>query len=311
MIPNFDNTGQNLVIKFVSVSNGQRDARIDIELLPTTVSPAPTPACTRFTLELTTDDWPEDVSWSLTNEATLDVVLSNNDYRNKRMTYQDTSCLDTGCFVFKIEDAWGDGLCCHSGPGGYKGLLDGNPITGMTGGDYRFGETKSFCVEGQPEKRQPNPAPVPSPTKAPTRNPTPAPTPSPTKAPTPNPTQAPTPKPTPAPVPSPTGLPPSNCQNFLLELETDFFFAETSWTVTDDRNLVVVSGGNYDRWYKFYEHTACLPKGCYTFTIKDDWGDGICCSHGKGFYKGYLHSQVKFQGGTFGDEASHSFCVVD
>ena len=28
----------------------------------------------------------------------------------------------------------------------------------------------------------------------------------------------------------------------------------------------------------------CLPESCYVFTIKDNAGDGICCSFGDGNY---------------------------
>lgn len=51
-----------------------------------------------------------------------------------------------------------------------------------------------------------------------------------------------------------------------------------------------------------------LEEGRYTFTINDSWGDGLCCSHGEGFYRvhcggGYYVNEKKFHGRI----ASHTF----
>ena len=46
-----------------------------------------------------------------------------------------------------------------------------------------------------------------------------------------------------------------------------------------------------------------------TFTIKDSWGDGVCCEQGLGSYKVTGCGTVYASGGAFGDSASSSFTV--
>jgi hypothetical protein len=53
-----------------------------------------------------------------------------------------------------------------------------------------------------------------------------------------------------------------------------------------------------------------LPTGCYTFTINDSYGDGICCTYGSGNYalKDAAGTTLA-SGSTFTSSASHNFCV--
>jgi hypothetical protein len=45
-------------------------------------------------------------------------------------------------------------------------------------------------------------------------------------------------------------------------------------------------GNDYGDNQLFVEE-LCLPPGCYKFVMYDDYGDGLCCSWGSGYYKLY------------------------
>jgi hypothetical protein len=53
-----------------------------------------------------------------------------------------------------------------------------------------------------------------------------------------------------------------------------------------------------------------LPARCYTFTITDSYGDGICCTYGNGSYilKDAAGTTL-VSGATFTSSATHNFCV--
>ena len=90
---------------------------------------------------------------------------------------------------------------------------------------------------------------------------------------------------------------------------TDNYPGETTWTVTDAGGVTVWSGGPYDAAGTSYAETTCLPYGCYTFTINDSYGDGICCGFGQGSYSLTSGGSVLASGGEFGSTASVEFCL--
>lgn len=54
-----------------------------------------------------------------------------------------------------------------------------------------------------------------------------------------------------------------------------------------------------------------MGEGCYTFTIYDAYGDGICCNWGTGSFtiSNTTTSDTYGTGGTFNDSANVAFCV--
>jgi hypothetical protein len=98
-----------------------------------------------------------------------------------------------------------------------------------------------------------------------------------------------------------------------LNFTFDDYPGETSWTITDDLTAEDVAiGGPYtglNAGSTFTDH-VCLPAGCYTFTISDSYGDGMCCDNGNGSYTiGNPQQGQLASGGTFAYTASASFCV--
>ncbi len=94
-----------------------------------------------------------------------------------------------------------------------------------------------------------------------------------------------------------------------LELLTDNYGSETTWTVTSSTGAVLYSGGPYTNapiLYEFeFEFTAY---DCITFNVPDSYGDGICCAYGNGYYKLIDENDFVFiEGGEFADEESKTF----
>ncbi|SMD31745.1 Por secretion system C-terminal sorting domain-containing protein [Reichenbachiella faecimaris] len=102
------------------------------------------------------------------------------------------------------------------------------------------------------------------------------------------------------------------CTDVTLTLTLDNYPAETSWSITDDLGSTVMSGGSYTNGDKNTTKidTSCLEDGCYTFTINDSYGDGICCSYGNGSYAlEDASSNLLASGGAFTSSQATNFCL--
>jgi len=70
-----------------------------------------------------------------------------------------------------------------------------------------------------------------------------------------------------------------------------------------------VNWGNYPNGLDTtYVHEFCIPEdACVTFTIRDSYGDGICCEFGEGSYEVFLEGNLLFSGGEFESSESVAF----
>jgi hypothetical protein len=104
----------------------------------------------------------------------------------------------------------------------------------------------------------------------------------------------------------------SSCNTVTLTLKLDDYPAETTWTIKNSSGTTVASGGPYTTAQKGLTITSssCLPTACYTFTMNDSYGDGICCAYGNGSYtlKNAAGTTLA-SGGSFGSSMTHNFCV--
>ncbi|AXR06675.1 HNH endonuclease signature motif containing protein [Salinimonas sediminis] len=98
----------------------------------------------------------------------------------------------------------------------------------------------------------------------------------------------------------------SNAGN--LTLTTDNYGAETSWSITDGSGSTVASGAGYAS-NSTTQESQCLANGDYTFTISDEYGDGICCNYGNGSYELSFGSATAASGGQFGSAESTNFTL--
>ena len=98
-------------------------------------------------------------------------------------------------------------------------------------------------------------------------------------------------------------------EEMTVSLLTDDYGDETSWEIEDSQGNVVASGDGYDDATQ-YTIPNCLADGCYTFTIYDEYGDGICCEWGNGAYELLSpDGDVMGEGGVFEDDESIQFCL--
>jgi len=89
-------------------------------------TPAPTPcAGSTVIVKITTDNYPQETSWTLTNECTNELEASRpQGSYGSTGTFEQEECVPPGEYTFVISDSFGDGLCCSFGIGSYEVLYD-------------------------------------------------------------------------------------------------------------------------------------------------------------------------------------------
>ncbi|MEL6635121.1 MAG: zinc-dependent metalloprotease [Bacteroidota bacterium] len=102
-----------------------------------------------------------------------------------------------------------------------------------------------------------------------------------------------------------------NDNEVVITINLDNYPEETSWSVTNSSGGTVGSGGTYGSQPdgSTVVESLCLPDGCYTFTINDAYGDGICCGYGNGSYSVTSGGQTLAAGGNFGASENTNFCL--
>jgi len=96
--------------------------------------------------------------------------------------------------------------------------------------------------------------------------------------------------------------PPPTTTYALLGVRTDSLPQQISWALRNSYGIVIDTSTPYTLPLHFYTDTLHLNgQDCFTFTIHDSGGDGICCNHGSGVYqiKSATGTIIK-QGGSFG-----------
>ncbi len=56
---------------------------------------------------------------------------------------------------------------------------------------------------------------------------------------------------------------------FRLKIKTDQYPNETTWSIKNNINQILYSGGPYTKTHSIYDKSFCLPDGCYQFDIYD------------------------------------------
>lgn len=109
------------------------------------------------------------------------------------------------------------------------------------------------------------------------------------------------------------GSPAASCTDLNLSFTFDDYPEETSWEIRDAANAVVASGGTYASQPdgSTLNIPMCLNDGCYTLTVGDVYGDGICCVYGNGSYTltNTASGAILAQGGSFASSDVTNFCV--
>lgn len=91
-----------------------------------------------------------------------------------------------------------------------------------------------------------------------------------------------------------------------ITITTDNYGTETTWELVNTiTSAVVGSGGPYtDASVTYNESFSVNSADCYTFTIFDSYGDGICCAYGTGSYSVEYNGTEVGSGGSFNSEES-------
>ncbi len=101
-------------------------------------------------LTLNLDNYPEETSWTLTDENGATVASSNGTYSGTPdgTTVSEEFCLTDGCYTFTLNDSFGDGICCGYGQGSYS-VTDGNGNVLFSGGEFGTTDVNDFCFGNQ------------------------------------------------------------------------------------------------------------------------------------------------------------------
>ena len=102
------------------------------------------------------------------------------------------------------------------------------------------------------------------------------------------------------------------CSNntVYVNISFDQYGSETAWDISANDGTVVANGNGYSNGDVSVSEMVCLDDACYTFTIYDQFGDGICCGYGNGSYTlvdGDGNTLVS--GAEFTQSETTGFCV--
>lgn len=114
--------GRDLVVSVLSFTNGKAQVKIEFDglcdrtMAPTT-SPCPNPNQKQVSVEITTDNYPPETSWTIkkvgscVGQADLNLLSPSYSTANTaQATFE--QCVDKGQYEFTIIDSYGDGICC-------------------------------------------------------------------------------------------------------------------------------------------------------------------------------------------------------
>mmetsp|Transcript_1254 Transcript_1254/g.2744 ORF Transcript_1254/g.2744 Transcript_1254/m.2744 type:complete len:810 (+) Transcript_1254:238-2667(+) len=97
------------------------------------------------TVDVTTDKYPAETSWTLTNQCTNEVIIEVGVralYKAAYTFYSNEYCVADAAYQFTIADSWGDGICCSEGQGSYFLQYDGAVVA--SGGEFTSSESTTF-----------------------------------------------------------------------------------------------------------------------------------------------------------------------
>ncbi|HIO16385.1 MAG TPA: choice-of-anchor B family protein [Flavobacteriales bacterium] len=104
--------------------------------------------CTDITFSLTTDNYPGETTWDITDDAGA-IVLSGGSYADTQTLYTTTACLEYGCYTLSVYDSYGDGMSWGGVQGSYTLTEDatGTVLAQIVAG-AAFGTlaTHQFCI---------------------------------------------------------------------------------------------------------------------------------------------------------------------
>ena len=277
-----------------------------------------------LTISILTDNYPTEISWNVVS-ALGDTVATGGPFANSNTEYIEQLCLDEGCYTFTIVDSYGDGICCLYGDGAYS--ISSQGVVLATGGDYDQNESTDLCLgsgfgctdplacnydaeatsdngtcdfESCSGCTDPNACNYDAEASSDSGN---------------------------CDFDSCLGctdpeacnydpnaiLDDGSCvlggEGLTISILTDNYPTEISWNVVSALGDTVATGGPFANSNTEYIEQLCLDEGCYTFTIVDSYGDGICCLYGDGAYSISSQGVVLATGGDYDQNESTDLCL--
>merc|ERR1711935_1154487 len=220
-----------------------------------TPSPAKAPDCQKHTIEVRTDNYPDDTAWKIFGrygDQSNHEVATSEKYTEANNLYTSEICLQEGNFELRFFDNYPTGgICCEDGEGYYR-VLDscGNVIVDSGGVNFEFKEKNhQFNVDlkcneqSEPEDESESESEIPE------------------------------------------------CQKHTIEVRTDGYPGDTAWEIFgrygDQSNQQVATSENkYTEANNLYKREICLQEGNFELKFFDDYAEGgICCGDGQGYYR--------------------------
>lgn len=99
-----------------------------------------------ITVELKTDNYPEETSWEI-HDAGGTLLYSGTGYTQQQSVYQESVCLEDTCYTLILLDSYGDGF--DIGGNGYIKVIrnDGVILATNTVANFGYSETHQFCTD--------------------------------------------------------------------------------------------------------------------------------------------------------------------
>ncbi len=96
-----------------------------------------------------------------------------------------------------------------------------------------------------------------------------------------------------------------------IEIVMDNYPNDINWFLTNSTNdlLLAGTGADYNPYEEIEITTQLDSNDCYTFTITDSYGDGLCCAFGEGSFNLTSNGDTLASGGNFGEYYIQSFYV--
>merc|ERR1739836_261358 len=106
---------------------------------------------TKVDVEIKIDNYGEETTYDI-KDASDDIVMQGSGWPANSVN-SFWKCFSSGSYKFTITDAYGDGICCSYGNGGYS--VKANDEEVASGGQFGSEETKSFEVADAPPSSSP------------------------------------------------------------------------------------------------------------------------------------------------------------
>lgn len=140
---NLEETDNEIILNLLKI-NDEQDAIADNNTASIT-----TDLVSNFdyvTLIINMDDYPQETSWELYEQNTQEIIASASSISSGTQVVEENVCVDyNSCYVFKVIDSFGDGICCGYGEGSFLVLNADGDTLAINNGQFNFSAEELFC----------------------------------------------------------------------------------------------------------------------------------------------------------------------